>query len=238
VWYARDQQTLWLILSSAGKEVQPQIITAETVEQAWSIVEKMFSMHTRVKTMNVRLALTTTKKGTMSITDYVAKMKGFADEMAAVGKAPDDEELAAHICNGLDVDYNYVVTSVTARTRTDPNSILELMPNCSVLRPGWSCKKAALMLTWQIVGVATTTVSRALPVVVVSVGAARCVAEEVARRSNTMEGDNHDPMRRVGLMMCRSVRSVSKQVTRWPGASIVLMKTMSQKSAMSTPPSP
>ena len=184
MWYARDQQTLWLILSSAGKEVQPQIITAETVEQAWSIVEKMFSTHTHAKTMNVRLALTTTKKGNMPITDYVAKMKGFADEMAAVGKAPDDEELAAHICNGLDVDYNYVVTSVTARTRTDPNSILELMPNCSVLRPGWSCKKAALMLTWQIVGAAmatTTTVAWALPVAVVSVGVARCVAEEAMR---------------------------------------------------------
>ncbi|XP_066396527.1 uncharacterized protein [Miscanthus floridulus] len=123
-WYARDQQILWLILSSAGKEVQAQIIAAETAEQAWSTVEKMFSAQTRAKTMNLRLALTTTKKGNMSITDYVAKMKGFADEMAAVGKALDDEELAAHICNGLDADYNPVVTSVTART--DPISIPEL----------------------------------------------------------------------------------------------------------------
>ena len=66
--------------------------------------------------MNVRLALTTTKKGNMLITDYVAKMKGFADEMAAVGKSLDDEELVAHICNGLDAEYNSVVTSITART--------------------------------------------------------------------------------------------------------------------------
>ena len=124
VWYARDQQILGLILSSAGNEVQAQIIAAETAKQAWSTVEKMFSAQTRAKTMNVRLALTTTKKGNMSITDYVAKMKGFADEKAAVGKSLDDEELAAYICNGLDADYNPVVTSITART--DPISIPEL----------------------------------------------------------------------------------------------------------------
>jgi hypothetical protein len=124
VWYSRDQQILWLILASAGKEVQPQIISAETAEQAWSTMKKMFSAQTRAKTMNVRLALTTTKKGNMSITDYVVKMKGLADKMAAVGKALDDDELAAHICNGLDADYNSVVTSVTART--DSISIPEI----------------------------------------------------------------------------------------------------------------
>jgi hypothetical protein len=32
VWYARDQQILWLILSSAGKDVQAQIIAAMTAE--------------------------------------------------------------------------------------------------------------------------------------------------------------------------------------------------------------
>jgi hypothetical protein len=68
VWYARDQQILWLILSSAGKEVQLQIIATEMAEQAWSTVEKMFSAQTRATTMNVRLALTTTKKGNMSNT--------------------------------------------------------------------------------------------------------------------------------------------------------------------------
>ena len=51
-------------------------------------------------------------------------MKGFAEEMAAIGKPLDDEELAAHICNGLDADYNSVVMSVTARA--DPISIYEL----------------------------------------------------------------------------------------------------------------
>ena len=93
------------------------------------------------------------------------------------------------------------------------------------------------MLTWQIVGVAAATVARATLVAVVSVGVARCVAEEVAHRSNAMEGVNHDLMR-VGLMMYHSVRSISKQVTRRPSAGIVSMKTMSQKNATSTPPSP
>lgn len=123
-WFARDQQVLGLILSSVGKEVQAQIVVAEMAAQAWSTVERMFSAQTRARTMNVRFALTTTKKGNLSIAEYFAKMKGYADEIAAAGKPMDDEDLASHICNGLDAEYNPVVTSVTARI--EPISIPEL----------------------------------------------------------------------------------------------------------------
>ncbi|XP_012701436.1 uncharacterized protein LOC105914402 [Setaria italica] len=123
-WFAEDQKVLGLILSSVGKEVQPQVVAAVTAAEAWGVIENMFSAQTRAKTMNVRLPLATTRKGNQTIAEYFAKMKGYADEMAAAGKPMDDEDLAAHICNGLDAEFNPVVTSVTART--EPLSIHEL----------------------------------------------------------------------------------------------------------------
>ncbi len=50
---------------------------------------------------NVRLALITMKKGNLSVSDYVGKMKSFADEIATVGKSMDSDELIAYILNGL-----------------------------------------------------------------------------------------------------------------------------------------
>ncbi|CAN6338815.1 unnamed protein product [Urochloa humidicola] len=73
-WFARDQQVLGLIFSSMGKDVLAQIAASATAAQAWREVENMFTARTRARTMNVRLALTTTKKGTMSIVDYFTKI--------------------------------------------------------------------------------------------------------------------------------------------------------------------
>ncbi|CAO2196137.1 unnamed protein product [Urochloa humidicola] len=91
-WFARGQQVLGLLFTSVGKDVLAQIAAAPTAAVAWATVGTMFTAQTRAKTMNVRLALTTTKKGTMSITDYFTKMKGYAEEMTAAGKSLDDED--------------------------------------------------------------------------------------------------------------------------------------------------
>jgi hypothetical protein len=96
----------------------------------------------------------------------------------------------------------------------------------------------AHMPTWRTVGVAMVVVARAIPVVMVSVGASRCMVEEMAHRSNAMEGGHHDLMQRVDLMTYCSVRSASRQATGHPSAGIGSMKTMSQKSATSMLTSP
>jgi hypothetical protein len=51
-------------------------------------------------------------------------MKSLADEMASVGKKLDDEELTSYVLAGLDVEYNSLVSSITARV--EPNTFGEL----------------------------------------------------------------------------------------------------------------
>ncbi|XP_072147542.1 uncharacterized protein [Setaria viridis] len=74
--------------------------------------------------MNIHLAITITKKGNLSITDYFTKMKGYADEMEAAGRPHDDEEITSHICNGLDSDFNPVMSALV--TRVEPITEAEL----------------------------------------------------------------------------------------------------------------
>ena len=46
------------------------------------------------------------KKGDLSITEYVGKMRALGVEMSNAGKPIDDEDLVSYILAGLDDDYN------------------------------------------------------------------------------------------------------------------------------------
>jgi hypothetical protein len=70
------------------------------------------------------MALVTTQKLSMTVNEYVAKMKSLTDDVASAGKKLDDEEIASYILTGLDYEYNSVVSSIVARV--DPISLGEL----------------------------------------------------------------------------------------------------------------
>jgi hypothetical protein len=74
--------------------------------------------------VNTRMALATTQKRNMSISEYIAKIKPFVDEMAPAGKAREDEELVSYILAGLDFDYNLIVSAIV--THMEPISVGEL----------------------------------------------------------------------------------------------------------------
>jgi hypothetical protein len=48
------------------------------------------------------MALATSRKGSLSVAEYLAKMQGLANDMAAAEKALDNEDLVQYILFGLD----------------------------------------------------------------------------------------------------------------------------------------
>lgn len=124
LWLEKDQQVLSYLLSSLSREILIHVASKETAAEVWKAIEQMFAAQTRAQAINTRIALATTKKGNMTIAEYVGKMKGLGDEMAAAGKHLDEEELVSYILTGLDLEYNSVVTTVTGRS--DPITVGEL----------------------------------------------------------------------------------------------------------------
>lgn len=117
-WIAADQQILGFLFSSMTRETLAQVATAAMAAKAWKTIQQMFTAKTHAQTMNVRLALITMKKGNLLVSDYVGKMKSFADEIATVGKSMDSDELIAYILNGLDEDFDPVVSVLVAKTES------------------------------------------------------------------------------------------------------------------------
>jgi histone deacetylase 1/2 len=114
-WYARDQQVLSFVLGSLAREILSQVAAKKMTTALWSAIEDMFSSQNRARAVNTRLALATTRKGNMTIAEYVGKMQALGDQMVAAGQPLEEEELVEYILTGLDEDFNPIVSALIAR---------------------------------------------------------------------------------------------------------------------------
>jgi hypothetical protein len=114
-WVAMDQQVLNFLLSSMTRDVLQQVSTCKTAAAAWSTIECSFGSLTRARIVNTHLALATTQKGNMSMTEYVNTLCALGDKMASAGKPLDDEYMVSYILVGLNIEYNSVVSATVPR---------------------------------------------------------------------------------------------------------------------------
>ena len=118
LWVAQDQQVLGYLLNSLSKDVLIQVLEAKTAAQAWAAITSLFSAHSKAWVTNLKMLLSTTRKGGMTAAAYYAKMKTIRDELVATGNGPDDEEFISFVLNGLNFDYNSLVSSILGRIGT------------------------------------------------------------------------------------------------------------------------
>jgi hypothetical protein len=122
---SRDQMFLGYLLSSMTREVLMGVTTHTSSMAVWSALDNMFSPRTRSHSVNTRIALATTKKGTSTMAEYFAKMKNYVDEMSTSRQPLEDEEFAAYVLIGLNEElYSTLVSSIV--TQVEPISPSEL----------------------------------------------------------------------------------------------------------------
>lgn len=76
---ANDQQVFGYLLSPLSRDVMIQDAMWKTATEAWRAIEKIYSSRIRARSVNTWLALTNTKKGTMKVVEYVARMKALGN---------------------------------------------------------------------------------------------------------------------------------------------------------------
>ncbi|KAK1617847.1 hypothetical protein QYE76_023364 [Lolium multiflorum] len=124
-WVAKDSTVLGWILNSLSPEVLAHTISVESTAEVWTIINNICGSRSRSRINQLRGALSSTKKLELSASVFFAKMKGFASELAAVGKPVPEDEMIGYIVGGLDGSYNDVAASVNGnarRNRTDGGS--------------------------------------------------------------------------------------------------------------------
>lgn len=115
IWMRQDQALLSWQLSSMTEPILGTITGCHTSCELWTALKRSFSSQTKAKALQLRMKLQSTKKGSLSITDYYNSMKNIADSLTAAGNFITDEELVRYILGGLGSDYDSVVVNITAR---------------------------------------------------------------------------------------------------------------------------
>lgn len=123
-WVAKDQTVLNYLLSNLSRDILGHVSTATTATEAWAAIEGMFASQSRARIISTRMTLAMASKGASTITEYFAKMKSLADDMASAERKLEDVELVSYILTRLDMDFNLVVSVVAARV--EPISVQDL----------------------------------------------------------------------------------------------------------------
>lgn len=105
-WCRQDQLLFSFLLASMTEDVQAQMIGCETSSHLWSRISQRFASRSKAKVMQYKLKLQTLKKGTMCMKDYLNKMKGYMDTLAACGHPITDEDQILHILGGVGLEYD------------------------------------------------------------------------------------------------------------------------------------
>lgn len=82
----------------------------------WLILEGSFASHSSAKNIQYKSELSNIKNGTVSITEYVMRIKDIVRELAACGYTVSETDQVCSILNGIDRDYDAVHASVSGKT--------------------------------------------------------------------------------------------------------------------------
>jgi hypothetical protein len=70
-WMTRDEALLGSLLLSVTRDVLMGLTTITTSAAAWNALAEMFAPRTRARSVNTRIALTMTKKGTSTMLNFI-----------------------------------------------------------------------------------------------------------------------------------------------------------------------
>jgi hypothetical protein len=120
-WHRQDQLILSMLMSSISDAMLPQVLGCKTAQELWNTLDRTFTSESQARVLNLRLQLTTAKKGNLSVSDHFHKIKHITATLAAAGHPVSDSEFTAYLLGGLGPEYDPFVTSVT--TSVEPLSM-------------------------------------------------------------------------------------------------------------------
>ncbi|KAL3634153.1 hypothetical protein CASFOL_021207 [Castilleja foliolosa] len=114
LWIRQDQILASWILSSLSESILPLMIGLASSSEIWAVLERNFASQSKAKTLQYKMQLQTTRKGNMSMRDYLAKIKMCCDLLATTGNPVSCNDQIMHILSGLGSEYDPVMVTVTA----------------------------------------------------------------------------------------------------------------------------
>lgn len=119
-WRRQDQLILHAILASLSESVIPLVSSATSSHEAWTRLSRLYAKRSTTHMIHLKDKLTTTTRGSLSVTDFLTSIKQIADELTALGDPPSDADLLIYATRGLGPAYKELITSLRTRDSVVP----------------------------------------------------------------------------------------------------------------------
>ena len=103
------------ICSTLTPEIMGQIVGFQTSHAACNALEEIFSASSKARVMQRRLDFQTIRKGSLSMMEYILRIKNISDNLAAIRESVYERDQILQLLAGLRADYNFIVASLTTR---------------------------------------------------------------------------------------------------------------------------
>ena len=117
-WLRQDKLLFGAIVGTLSPALIPLITQSKSSHEAWQTLANTYARPSRGHIKQLKDNLRNISKGSQSITDYMQSIKARTDELAALGKPLDHEDLIEKILEGLDEQYQSVIDAVNGRDTT------------------------------------------------------------------------------------------------------------------------
>uniref|UniRef100_A0A803QF44 Retrovirus-related Pol polyprotein from transposon TNT 1-94 n=1 Tax=Cannabis sativa TaxID=3483 RepID=A0A803QF44_CANSA len=91
------------------------VISCLTSFDLWITLERLYRTSSKARILQLHLQLQSLKKGSLSIHDYILKMKNITYGLFAAGQLLSDDDLILYILGGLDHEYEAMVFNLTSK---------------------------------------------------------------------------------------------------------------------------
>jgi histone deacetylase 1/2 len=115
-WWTQDQKVKGVLLSSMTEDIASQLLGCTTAAEVWTAIHAMFSAQSRAGVRHIRRQIQALRKGDMSASEYMHKVKALADSMTAAGFPLQDDEIIDYMLTGLGKDFNPIAASLNVVT--------------------------------------------------------------------------------------------------------------------------
>lgn len=105
-------------LSSINPDLLPQFLVYESAHSIWMAISQLFAAQSSARVMRLKFQLQTLKKGSLSMKDYLLKMKSICDTLAACGCPVSDEDQILPILAALGSEFEPTIAVLTSQIQS------------------------------------------------------------------------------------------------------------------------
>ena len=130
-WNEKDKMVIFVLSQNISNSMIGHIQELETSEEVWNCLESLYTSYTKARKIQLKNELNNIKKTpSMSVNDYVLKIKDLIDALASIGSSVDNDDKVVFCLNGLREDdkWKSFITSIYVRdSMPDFNQLVALM---------------------------------------------------------------------------------------------------------------